>query len=253
LSVDLKRDEIVAAVAEDYREEIRRGFNEPSLRPSMATWKAIWLAIKRLRPEMAAELRQIEQLRFDESFEFHEESNDEQVFYEKDAIGVALDVAGIPFGGVFAGVSEARQQHKHLIEALCGYPTEDVVINHDVHTFPEYVRKSDQLHACEFIQHGRRLTIFNVNRRPGERVLGVDLIYHNVSYEAFTFVQYKMLQREGAAQLPAWRYRLDGQFDKEITRMRGARSTFRVVAPTDPDRFRFGNDPFFSSYVGVNI
>jgi hypothetical protein len=57
LCVDLSADAIVAEVAEDYREEIRRGFSEPSLRPSMPTWKAIWLEIKRLRLDLAAELR----------------------------------------------------------------------------------------------------------------------------------------------------------------------------------------------------
>lgn len=245
LRVDLSADEIISDTGEEHKNEILKGFNEPSFRPSLSAWKAIWSTIKKLRPNLSAQIRHIEQLRFDEAFEFSDDSDDEQFFYEKDAVGVALDVAGISFGGVFAELTEGREQNKSLIEALCGNPTEDVILNHDVHNFPDYVVHSDYVHACEFMQHGRRLTIFNVNRRKGERALGVDLIYHNVNYNAFTFIQYKMLQREGSKQVPAWRYRPDKQFDEESSRMRLARTKFKVVSPNTPDLYRFCQDPFF--------
>jgi hypothetical protein len=145
--VDISFDELTAAVSDEHVETVTRGFDEPCFRPPSPAWDAIWDAIRRLRPQFADQLRRIEQLRFDDSFEFDESSDDEQVFYEKDAVGVALDVAGISFNGVFAELSEGRQQDKNLVEALCGNPTEDVVLHHDVHNFPEYTLQADRLHA----------------------------------------------------------------------------------------------------------
>ena len=249
LSVNLTVEELVDASAAEVHAEIIHCFKEPAIRPSLLAWQEIWAGIKRLRPQFSAELRHIEQLRFDDSFTFDSNSDDERLFYEKDAVGVALNVAGISFGGVFAELSESRGKadvdDRDFLRALCGDPIEDVVINHDVHNFPEYIPTTDRLSACEFSQNGRKLTVYNVNRRDGERALGVDLIYQNISYNAFTFVQYKMLEREGSAQAPVWRYRPDSQFDAEIARMRAAQLRFRNANPTESDLFRFGEDPFF--------
>lgn len=245
VAVNVELRELESALTGEALEQARRGIRESCFRPSLSAWQAIWEAIKAMRPNLVDQFRRIEQLRFDESFQFDAGSDDEQIFYEKDAVGVALDVAGISFGGVFAELATGRQQDLTLVESLCGAPIEDLVVNHDTHTFPDYTQESDRLHSCEFVQHGRRLVVFNVNRRPAEIALGVDLIYHNLTYNAFTFVQYKMLEREGGALVPVWRYRLNDQFDREIARMRSARNDLRARAPAGPDCFRMGDDPFY--------
>lgn len=243
ITMDIAADQLIEAAGKHYEQEIRKGYSEPSFRPSLNAWNAIWLAIKKLCPDLAAALAKIDGQRFDESFSFDEETDDEQVFYEKDAVGVALDIAGISFGGIFAELSQGRTEEKSLLEALCGNPIEDVFIDHDSHIFPSYILQSDHLQACNFAQGNRKLQIFNVNRRPAERALGVDLIYHNLTYDAFTFVQYKMFEREGRNGI--WRYRPNKQFNDEVSRMQAAREQFGTTPPTTANRFRLGNDPFF--------
>jgi hypothetical protein len=44
---------------------------------------------------------------------------------------------------------------------------------------------------------GEKLTVINANRKPAEKATGTDLIYFHRDYEAFTFVQYKMMDKHG--------------------------------------------------------
>jgi hypothetical protein len=245
LELDISRDELERVTDPQHHEEIRRGFTAPAYRPSLAAWQAIWLGLKRLRPDLAEALRLIEQLRFDETFDPSEGSADEQAFWEKDAVGVALDIAGISFSGVFADLSRGRSEGKSVLRSLCGNTTEDVVISHDVRNFPDYFITEQLPEACEFVQGNHRLAIYNVNRRPAERALGVDLIYHNVTYGAFTFVQYKMLNPGGKGENVAWRYRPDKQFDEEVERMRRARAILSDATSGEPEQYRLSQDPFF--------
>jgi hypothetical protein len=97
---------------------------------------------------------------------------------------------------------------------------------------------------------GRKtITIYNVNRRPAEAALGVDLIYRNVSYGSYTFVQYKMLNPEGKDIQKKWVFRPDLQFSEEISRMKRAYDNLigseKVLSAK---QYRLSTDTFFFKF-----
>jgi hypothetical protein len=152
LSLDITQEDLERVTDSQYHKEVGSGFSDPAYRPSRAAWESIWRGIKQLRPDLVEALRLIEQLRFDETLDPSEGSADEQTFWEKDAVGVALDIAGIPFSNVFADLSQGRLQGNSLLRSLCGNTTEDVVITHDVHNFPGYLIAEQLPEACHFTQ-----------------------------------------------------------------------------------------------------
>ena len=249
VELNVTAPELQAKVDAKIWADASRGFTEPAFRPLANIWNALWAALKQLRPQKMADLRRLEQLRFDDVFEFDGSGFGEQRYYEKDAVAVALQVAGISYQGVFAELAEGFSARKPLLQALCGNTTEDVHIDHDVRNFPGFLRTTDILHSCEFTQHGRTLTIYNVNRRRAEAALGVDMIYRNATFGSYTFVQYKMLNQEGSAISPKWVYRPDGQFSEEFDRMCKAHDVFSAERPgPDPNTYRIGGDAFYFKF-----
>lgn len=249
VELDISQVELRAALDSLVWDALQPAFVEPSFRPTATEWMALWTALSHLRPEKRYELQRLLHLRYDKAFEFRDNGEDEQAFFEKDAVGVAMDAAGIAFQGVFAELSQGLQQRRAVLQALCGNTSEDVHVDHDVRNFPGFVRVEDVLHGCEFTQQGRRLTIWNVNHRRGERALGVDLIYHNVTFGSFTFVQYKMLEDEGSPKGAKWAYRPDRKFKDEVDRMLRAREVFALSASSaDPALYRLASDPFLFKF-----
>jgi hypothetical protein len=245
VQMDITQGELQAVIVPEAWKILSVGFTRTSFRPDAPEWNVLWNALKHLRPDRAQELRRLEQLRFDNAFEFNDDGTDAQHFYEKDAVGVALTIAGIEFHGVFAELSDGLASNRGLLQSLCGNTTEDVHVNHDVHNFPGFLPVADALHACEFAQRGRKVTIYNVNRRRGEAALGVDLIYHNETFGSYTFIQYKMLEPEGSKAARDWIYRPDVQFQEELNRMIRARNALRDGGGRTPNSYRLGQDPFF--------
>jgi hypothetical protein len=78
----------------------------------------------------------------------------------------------------------------------------------------------------------------NVNRRPVERTLGVDLVYYHHDYGSFVLVQYKMMREETSGGSTRFFYRPSGDRNlaAELSRMR----TIVSSAQTDgvPDEYR---------------
>ena len=87
--------------------------------------------------------------------------------------------------------------------ALAGTPSalgavrlqEDAVIEHDARWIRGWtLTNSDLTGTATFHRFGERLNVFTANKRPLERLLGVDLIYLNKSRGSLVMVQYKMMQ-----------------------------------------------------------
>ncbi|MFC3166885.1 hypothetical protein [Paracoccus fontiphilus] len=69
---------------------------------------------------------------------------------------------------------------------------EDAAIEHDARWLPGWtMHKSDLTGRARFRKHDGELEIYTANRRPLERLLGVDLIYLNERRRALVMLQYK--------------------------------------------------------------
>ena len=127
---------------------------------------------------------------------------------------------------------------------------EDSVIEHDARIVPGYdLVESDYTGRAVFKKGDETLEVFTANRKPLERLLGVDLIYLNLSKRNIVMLQYKMLKSEPRRDQPDdWIYRPDDQFDKELSRMR----QFSGSNPPRPDEYRLNPNAFFLKFVRSN-
>lgn len=127
---------------------------------------------------------------------------------------------------------------------------EDSVIEHDARHIPGYdLVHSDLTGRAVFERGNERLEVFTANRRPLERVFGVDLIYLNASKQNIVMLQYKMLEPLGNDQAETdWIYRLDDKLDEEIRRMR----KFDARHAPEPYEYRLNPSVFYLKFVKRN-
>jgi hypothetical protein len=177
-------------------------------------------AVKRLRPEQADEIGRLE--RALDRPPLRRGAAAEIVAMEKDAVGVALDIAGFdrsPIGEI--GEVDDEEETPFLGRLQRASLVEDQIINHDAGVFADWdlVRQS-VVGATDFELEGKRLTVINVNRLAPEHSLGVDLIYYHHTYEAFVLVQYKRMRREEIDEQERLVYRPDAHHREQVAQMR---------------------------------
>ncbi len=164
---------------------------------------------------------------------------------QSDALRTALRAFGI--------ASNSQAQSLELAEgcetALARIDImEDSVIEHDARHMVGYnLMQSDLTGHAVFMRDNERLDIFTANRRPLERVFGVDLIYLNVSRQNIVMLQYKMLDNvqinsDGDTD---WIYRPDAKLEEEIRRMQ----KFAISHPSGPHEYRLNPDVFYLKFV----
>jgi hypothetical protein len=163
---------------------------------------------------------------------------------QEDAVHTALKVFGIAPSA--QALSLELVERKETALARVGI-MEDSVIKHDARHLPDYdLVKSDLTGRAVFEHANERLEVFTANKRPLERVFGVDLIYLNASRQNIVMLQYKMLEplREEATDTD-WIYRPDTKLDSEIQRMR----KFMAENLPDPYEYRLNSSVFYLKLV----
>lgn len=138
---------------------------------------------------------------------------------QEDAVHMALRAFSLSPGDQAVSVELAKGHDTALARVNI---MEDSVVEHDARTFPDYELTGSDITGRAVFEKGReRLEIFTANRRPLEKVFGVDLIYLNVTRQNIVMVQYKMLEpKERKDKDKDWVYRPDANLDSEIKRMR---------------------------------
>ena len=160
----------------------------------------------------------------------------EQVALERDAVGVALDI--------FDRSSQLRQETLRrwvpppgtLPPFLKGIEqsklTEEQMLAHDSKVFPGAEAVAIHIGAT-FTVGERTLSVVYLNRTSVEKSLGVDLIYYNHQFDAYTLVQYKRMNKgpvkKNAPDSWVFRPSSDRNFGIEIERMQ----QFRRENPDD--------------------
>ena len=241
--LDLSLDRVKDNVGGETRNQLGSLLKWDADRPSPAVWDAIWQSVKDMASdEQRVHLEKLERRRLAPVFDFQLDGAD-LAYCQKDAVGVALDIAGIDRREVFAGLSEGLSEGKTLLRSVSGSLKERVVIDHDVTKMPGFVREFDGGDHCVFRQGNKRLTVYNIDFSSGEIALGCDLIYYNHFFESFTFVQYKLMDREG----DSFGYRPDRQCKDEVDRMNSLIDFIAKKKSNDLGlkSFRLVGNPFF--------
>ncbi|OJV54190.1 MAG: hypothetical protein BGO31_12610 [Bacteroidetes bacterium 43-16] len=124
---------------------------------------------------------------------------DEDAAAEKDALSICIDIFGIDRSPILRSwdAKEGRLGHSFLSGLNDYICYEDDILNKDLRNIPGYEVVSEFVTGVvEFEnKHGDKLCVINANRKPIEKATGVDLIYFHRKYDAFTCVQYKMMDR----------------------------------------------------------
>jgi len=91
-----------------------------------------------------------------------------------------------------------------------------------------------------------QLTVFDVNRKTFENVLGVDLIYWDVTHDVFTMVQYKRFERQndGSGLVGRWAYHRKEDIAKQLAQMPKLTNH-----PTTSHDWRMTQSPFWFKFV----
>jgi hypothetical protein len=159
------------------------------------------------------------------------------VAMEKDAVGLALDIAGLeraPIGD-WTDPGDSAAVRPFLAGLARAQLREEQIVNWDVKVFGDWeVVRENAIGSVEFERDGQTLTVVNVNRLAPERSMGVDLIYFHERYGAFVMVQYKRMLREtGSNGEEMLIYRPDSSHAEEVARMDRIGSSGQPAGPND--------------------
>lgn len=167
------------------------------------------------------------------------------VAYEREAVGLALQIAGIDRQEVMSewdGDTEAP-----FLRGLSEFRVyEDAAIVNDSQVFGNWRALAPSvIGVARFEAYGRRVTVVNANRTPIEKSLGCDLIYYTHDYNAHVLVQYKRLTKPAVGP---WEFRpsSDANFEEELKRMRAIAAPARVK--DTPEHHRFGDNFCFIKF-----
>lgn len=183
-----------------------------------ATWSQLKDALKRVDPDSYELLDRLERRR-DSSDSTVDHPAAHIVAQERDATGIVLDIFDsthqLRKDVLTRWTPPAARQMRSFLDGLDGVRTiEDHFIAHDASGFPEATRKESTIVGTVFQLGNRMVEVMNVNRTGIENALGVDLIYYNEQFGAWTMLQYKALEGHAPAG-----FRPNAQFDAELRRM----------------------------------
>ena len=126
----------------------------------------------------------------------------ENLAYQKEALGLALGIAGLPKDELLAWQPSDGEQRSFLDGLPGAQVREDAMLLSDFSTFPEFQPMGEVTHYGSRVFSSEqdpsvRLTVTMANRLPLEQQTGADLIYFNEAYRSFVMVQYKaMVKRD---------------------------------------------------------
>lgn len=169
---------------------------------------------------------------------------------ERDAVSLAFELAGVtPPIDELAGSSDIDVS-VGLASAIDPYfllDTEDDLLTVDLRRFDGRGELPLQRASVARYEHdGAAITVVNVNHKPLESVLGVDLVYWDEVSCVFTLLQYKRLTRRPLpdGSQSDWAYRDRRAVQAQLDLMKLPRQ--RIVSSRD---WRLSSSPFWLKFV----
>ena len=176
----------------------------------------------------------------------------ENLAYQKEALGLALEIAGLPRDDLLSWQPFDSGQRSFLDGLPGAQVREDAMLLADFSTVPGFQPMDEVTHYGSKVFSSKqdpsvRLTVIMANRLPLEQQTGADLIYFNEAYRSFVMVQYKAMEKRDKETEFRWQDK--DQFCDEIARMDALVQKLRKVSSgNDPDGFRFADNPFFLKF-----
>jgi hypothetical protein len=176
----------------------------------------------------------------------------ENLAFQKETLGIALEISGIPRDELIAWQPSSGSQRSFLDGLPGAQVREDAMLLADFSTIPGFEALGEVTHYGSKVftkadDPDLRLTVIMANRLPLEQQTGADLIYFNEKHRSFVMVQYKAMEK-GNDQAE-FRWTASDQFAQEISRMDQILSEIgKIKSGNDPDGYRFSENPFFLKF-----
>lgn len=226
------------------------------------TWNSFIDAIKILRPQQAPAIDELLKLR-EASIKNYTGRAYDIVAFERDAVGVALDIFDPSSSLRKKTLMNWAPEHVEISPFLAGIGainlTEEQMLAHDMNVFPG-ADKYHMLLGTQFKMENRVLDVIYANRTEIETNLGADLIYYNHNFDAFTLIQYKRMKKERVKdndpETAVFRPSSDRNFETEIERMKSLRKEFpdRWGDSKAWEKYRLNGDGFFFKFCpSINL
>lgn len=211
------------------------------------TWRELFEQIKELRPRLASALSELERRQFDDRRIFPEDARTERLMEQRDAIGVAVDIAGLDRQRVLKSLDSARlDTASSALDLLDSEPLQEQdAIRMDQMAFGKLLTQGMR-HARFSNQSGAEVRIHVYDRKPIETVLGIDLLIYMPLYAAYILVQYKMMRKASSIE-GRWYYPVDPHLMKQLSAMNRASRVFHEPAslPIPIRDWRLSEEVFF--------
>lgn len=176
----------------------------------------------------------------------------ENLAYQKEALGLALEITSLPRDVLLSWEPKDNEQRSFLDGLPEARVREDAMLLSDFSKIPGFQPIGEVTHYGSKVFSSQldpsvQLTVIMANRQPLEEQTGVDLIYFNETYRCFVMVQYKAMDNRG--EKIEFRWQENDQFCDEIDRMENLLQKLRNVPSGDePDGFRLTDNPFFLKF-----
>jgi hypothetical protein len=164
---------------------------------------------------------------------------------ERDAIGLALDIAFADREGLVVDAAHAKHSAFVSMLSVKGY-TKDEIILHEKDRFPGLIKlRGATPRVTEFEQNGSTLRVIHANRNDLEHTLGVDLMYISEFFGLLVGVQYKMMN--GAP--PHSHFSPTKDFKNQLEKMSRIWSKLKTSSVSRQIDYRLNNIPFYFKFV----
>lgn len=221
----------LAGIKPRFGHHLRSAIERPGVAVPPATWNEAIAVLIALRPQLG---RVLERLQLQLNPDIGLTGQRREIFaQEKDATGVALDIAGLGRSALGSWQLAGNEPAPWLSGLAEGRTREDVLITHDASRVPDWwPLREPSVGVVEFADRkDNRLTVMNVNRTPVESVTGVDLLYYRHAPASFVLVQYKRLLKQSAAEQAAFLPGADHNLERELQRMRDVDALGDAIPP----------------------
>lgn len=172
----------------------------------------------------------------------------------RDAVTLAAQIANVNLPANAFTVPKVEQDNETILDTIVNKAfqrdLEEELMPLDLQRFDGKLvanQRAASLTVFEDADRKKRLIVMSVNKKPLEEELGIDLLYWDQTHDAFTFVQYKRLEKDeapGENGLREWVYRRKSELVKQLKLMPS-----KVEEATSVEDWRAFGTPFWFKFV----
>lgn len=186
-----------------------------------AEWQPLLQAIKRVRPELGGQLDDLVAKREEKTALTGHESRILRLTEQRDAVGLALDIASLDRQTILRGAHLSRVGEASSVLDLLDHQLlqEQDLIRRDQQVF-QGLLSADQVRSGRFHGPGaHEVRVHVYDKKPLETVLGIDMLIYMADFESYLLLQYKSMKPKSDDKGKTWSYLVDGQLRQQIDAM----------------------------------